>query len=62
MQFEGDLLLDAPLSRTVTGYKSVLLRAIDPLFRRGGKKTRSADLALRARSTSPSSNSTWAAC
>jgi hypothetical protein len=40
MQFQGDLLLDAPLSRTVTGYKSVLLRAIDPLFRRGGTKTR----------------------
>lgn len=40
MQFQGDLLLDAPLSQTVTGYKSVLLRAIDPLFRRGGRKTR----------------------
>ncbi len=40
LQFSGALLLDAPLSKTVTGYKSVLLRAIDPLFRRGGTRTR----------------------
>lgn len=40
LRFSGDLLLDAPLSKTVTGFKSVLLRAIDPLFRRGGTRTR----------------------
>lgn len=39
LQFSGVLLLDAPLSQTVTGFKSVLMRAIDPLFRRNGTTT-----------------------
>ena len=33
LNFVGALLLDAPLSRTTTGFKSFLLKAIDPLFR-----------------------------
>jgi hypothetical protein len=40
LNFEGALTLDAPLSRTMTGFRSLLLRAIDPLFRRDGAGAR----------------------
>ena len=33
LDFKGRLLLDAKISETVTGIKSVLLRAVDPLFK-----------------------------
>ena len=33
MDFTGKLLLDAKISETVTGFKSVLLKAVDPLFK-----------------------------
>lgn len=33
IDFKGQLLLDAKISQTVTGFKSVLLKAVDPLFR-----------------------------
>jgi hypothetical protein len=33
MDFTGKLLLDAKISETVTGLKSVLLKAVDPLFK-----------------------------
>jgi hypothetical protein len=33
LDFRGQLLLDAKLSQTTTGFKSLLLRAVDPLFR-----------------------------
>jgi hypothetical protein len=33
LDFEGQLLLDAKISETVTGIKSVLLKAVDPLFK-----------------------------
>ena len=33
INFKGQLLLDAKISQTVTGFKSVLLKAIDPLFK-----------------------------
>jgi hypothetical protein len=36
MQFAGNLLLDAKISQTVTGFKSVLLKIVDPLFGRPG--------------------------
>ena len=39
LDFVGALRLDAPVSRTVTGFKSLLLRPIDPLFRRDGAGT-----------------------
>jgi hypothetical protein len=39
LDFEGALLLDAPLSRTTTGFKSLLLRVFDPLFRKQGAGT-----------------------
>jgi hypothetical protein len=39
LDFAGALRLDAPVSRTVTGFKSILLRTIDPLFRREGAGT-----------------------
>lgn len=39
MDFAGTLALDAPLSKTTTGFKSILLKAVDPLFRRGGAGT-----------------------
>lgn len=36
LDFHGHLLLDAKLSQTVTGKKSVFLRLVDPFFRRPG--------------------------
>lgn len=39
LDFEGALLLDAPLSRTTTGFKSLLLKVVDPLFRKDGAGT-----------------------
>jgi hypothetical protein len=39
MNFAGTLSLDAPLSKTTTGFKSLLLRAVDPLFRGRGVGT-----------------------
>jgi hypothetical protein len=36
IDFKGDLLLDAKVSQTVTGFKSLLLRLADPLFSRPG--------------------------
>jgi hypothetical protein len=37
LDFHGNLLMDAKVSQTVDGFKSVLLRAADPLFRRDGR-------------------------
>ena len=37
LSFEGDLNMDAKLSQTTTGLKSLLLRIADPIFRRNGK-------------------------
>ena len=34
--FRGDLIMDAKLSQTTAGFKSFLLKAVDPLFRKGG--------------------------
>jgi len=39
LDFEGSLILDAPLSKTTTGFKSVLLKLVDPLFRKQGAGT-----------------------
>ena len=39
LDFEGALLLDAPLSKTTTGFKSLLLKVLDPLFRKSGAGT-----------------------
>jgi len=36
LDFEGSLILDAPLSKTTTGIKSLLLKVVDPLFRKDG--------------------------
>jgi hypothetical protein len=36
LDFRGSLLLDAKVSETQTGVKSLLLKAVDPLFRRRG--------------------------
>jgi hypothetical protein len=36
LDFEGSLILDAPLSKTTTGFKSILLKVVDPLFRKKG--------------------------
>jgi AsmA-like C-terminal region len=40
LDFGGHLLLDASLSQTVTGYKSVLVRLAQPFFRRPGGGTK----------------------
>lgn len=37
MDFEGHLFMDAKLSETTTGFKSLLLKIVDPLFRREGR-------------------------
>jgi hypothetical protein len=37
LAFRGDLVMDAKLSQTTSGFKSFLLRAVDPLFRRDGR-------------------------
>ena len=37
LAFAGELNMDAKLSETTTGFKSFLLRAVDPLFRRAGR-------------------------
>jgi hypothetical protein len=37
LSFEGDLNMDAKLSQTTTGLRSLLLRIADPIFRRNGK-------------------------
>jgi hypothetical protein len=39
LDFTGAVRLEAPVSQTVTGFKSVLLKAVDPLFRRDGAGT-----------------------
>jgi hypothetical protein len=36
MDFKGQLLLDAKISQTTTGWKSLLLKAVDPLFKQKG--------------------------
>lgn len=37
LDFNGDLYMDAKISETVSGWKSFLLKMIDPLFREGKK-------------------------
>jgi hypothetical protein len=36
MDFKGDLLIDAKVSQTQTGLKSLLLKIVDPIFKRNG--------------------------
>lgn len=36
LAFKGDLLMDAQVSQTVSGFKSLLLKIVDPLFSRDG--------------------------
>lgn len=36
LDFAGALMLDASISETTTGFKSMLLKVVDPLFRRNG--------------------------
>ena len=36
LNFRGDLLMDASVSQTQTGIKRLLLKAVDPFFRRKG--------------------------
>lgn len=37
IDFKGNLYMDAKISETTTGFKSVLLKVVDPLFRKEGK-------------------------
>jgi len=37
LDFHGNLIMDAKVSQMVAGYKSVLLKLIDPLFRKEGR-------------------------
>jgi hypothetical protein len=37
LAFSGSLVMDARVSQTMTGWKSFLLKAVDPLFRKDGK-------------------------
>ena len=36
LDFHGTMLMDAKISETTTGFKSLLLKAVDPLFNRNG--------------------------
>jgi hypothetical protein len=48
LDFRGDVRLRAPVSRTVTGFRSLLLKPFDPLLRKRGAGTR---LAIRVTGT-----------
>ena len=37
LAFAGELVMDAKISETFTGFRGFLLKAVDPLFRRGGR-------------------------
>lgn len=37
LDFRGNLLMDAKVSQTQTGWKALLLKVVDPLFRSGGR-------------------------
>ena len=37
LDFHGTVLMDAKVSQTQTGIKSLLLKVVDPLFRRDGR-------------------------
>jgi hypothetical protein len=37
LDFQGQLIMDAKVSQTVDGFKSILLKAVDPIFRRDGR-------------------------
>lgn len=37
LAFDGNLFMDAKISQTVTGFKSLLLKMADPFFRRNGR-------------------------
>lgn len=39
LDFSGLLILDAPVSQTTTGFKSLLLKVVDPLLRKSGSGT-----------------------
>jgi len=39
LDFSGLLILDAPVSQTTTGFKSLLLKLVDPLLRKNGAGT-----------------------
>jgi hypothetical protein len=54
MNFQGKLMLDAPISKTTTGIKSVLLKAVDPLFgKRGGGKGSEVAIKISGTPTAP---------
>ena len=36
MNFKGQLLMDATISQTQTGWKRIVLKGIDPLFKKDG--------------------------
>jgi hypothetical protein len=37
IDFSGNLFMDAKVSQTMTGWRSLLLKIVDPLFRRDGQ-------------------------
>ena len=58
LAFKGNLSMDAKISETVSGFKSILLKAADPLFRRKGGRTATSRSRSKARATNRSSAST----
>ena len=59
LDFKGQLLLDAKISQTVTGWKSLLLKVVDPLFKqKDGSRQRHPHQNRRDRATRPTSAST----
>jgi hypothetical protein len=37
IEFDGNLFMDAKISETMTGFKSLMLKLADPFFRRDGR-------------------------
>ena len=53
LDFKGQLLLDAKISQTVTGWRSILLKAVDPLFRRKDGRGSAIPIRIRGSRSAP---------
>ena len=55
MNFKGQLLMDATISQTQTGWKRIVLKGIDPLFKKEGHGAVIPTSSFRARAAIPHS-------
>ena len=54
LDFKGSLLLDAKISETQTGIKSILLKIIDPLFKKKNGKGSAIPIKIEGKRDAPS--------